>query len=401
MTSFEANIPAISLKAFSKLLNILQKIGDDLYLEFRDKRIAVDGENKPADARRILLKVNLSFDSVVLLKLPSQLTLDLKPLSNIFKNRNNLETIEYCKIKLQENVEDRLIIQLVCKYDEVRRSLQTELTIDPQDFDVYDIKESVCLTFNLRELKAILALGDAMSSAVSCYFGAAGSPITFSVNQPDCFSTDMVLATLHDDPDSENIPEPQAKAVQRTPINETPRSIDVVPLNADRLSDPKPTLKQPAQSPHSPNVAYQPSPNISLPERARIQDDAPDSIYKSVVNQKMSNRRNDDCEEEELPPSPPMPKSNLRGMQLKKALDIAALDLNRDSSDKGSAFMGRSEADAIRSKQAFFSGATKRPIDHRGGHPPEILFARDDMDEDIGPTPPIRKAPRTLWTDQR
>jgi hypothetical protein len=37
--------------------------------------------------------------------------------------------------------------------DEVLRTLQTELTIDPDDFDMYDVKSEADLTFGLKELK--------------------------------------------------------------------------------------------------------------------------------------------------------------------------------------------------------------------------------------------------------
>ncbi|KAJ3339671.1 hypothetical protein HDU93_007897 [Gonapodya sp. JEL0774] len=84
--------------------------------------------------------------------------------------------------------------------DVLKRSLQTELSIDPTDFDAFLISFDVNLTVKLKELKAILSFADSMSQGVTAYFEHSGQPLTFRVQSGDNYTADFVLATIDDSP---------------------------------------------------------------------------------------------------------------------------------------------------------------------------------------------------------
>ena len=61
------------------------------------------------------------------------------------------------------------------KEAQITRGLQTELSIDPADFDVYNIAgDDTELTFTLRELKALLSFCDFASQNVEVYYDTGG-----------------------------------------------------------------------------------------------------------------------------------------------------------------------------------------------------------------------------------
>ncbi|KAJ2781436.1 hypothetical protein GGI15_003222 [Coemansia interrupta] len=73
--------------------------------------------------------------------------------------------------------------QIDAAVSEVTRALQTELTIDPADFDVYHLANShgTELTFGLREFRAILQYAEAMALPLQAFFSRGGEPVLFSV----------------------------------------------------------------------------------------------------------------------------------------------------------------------------------------------------------------------------
>ncbi|KAI8999830.1 Rad9-domain-containing protein [Gaertneriomyces semiglobifer] len=79
------------------------------------------------------------------------------------------------------------------------RAMQTELEVDPRDFDVYDIKDETRITFNLKEFKAALSFADGMGQPLSAFFDGPGSPIILAVTHPpDLYNVDFVLASMRD-----------------------------------------------------------------------------------------------------------------------------------------------------------------------------------------------------------
>ncbi|KAJ1937431.1 hypothetical protein FBU59_004749, partial [Linderina macrospora] len=96
---------------------------------------------------------------------------------------------------------------------ETTRALQTELTVEPAEFDVYSVtgRHPTELTFGLREFKAVLQYAEAMAMPVTAHFDKPGDPILLSVSSarrnddanmyslaPDDLTAEFVLATISD-----------------------------------------------------------------------------------------------------------------------------------------------------------------------------------------------------------
>jgi len=84
----------------------------------------------------------------------------------------------------------------VAREDLTDRPLQTEIVINPSEFELFNVICDVELTFNFRELKAILYFGEALGYPVKAFFERDGQPIIFTVNSSNLFEADFVLATL-------------------------------------------------------------------------------------------------------------------------------------------------------------------------------------------------------------
>ncbi|KAJ3415258.1 cAMP-specific 3',5'-cyclic phosphodiesterase 4D [Chytridiales sp. JEL 0842] len=249
-------------QAFARLLQSLHKIGDDLYIEARENKLVLSTVNASRSAFAIFTVWPTFFDSY---KLTSNQTVSckvlLKTITNIFKQKTNIDSIERCKIFFQDGPNgDRLVIQLYCKFgvkkthklhfesceaihavyskqnsdhklivspkvihewlgyfsqkleevtircgkdwvrvksfsepanesDILKLGLQTEITIDPEDFDVFDVQYESDVTFSLKDFKAV-------TQPVAAYFNKAGQPVILCVAQQDVFMADFVLATL-------------------------------------------------------------------------------------------------------------------------------------------------------------------------------------------------------------
>ncbi|KXS22092.1 hypothetical protein M427DRAFT_164165 [Gonapodya prolifera JEL478] len=128
--------------------------------------------------------------------------------------------------------------------DLTKRSLQTELSIDPTDFESFTIALDANLTVKLKELKAVLAFADNMNQGVTAFFDHSGQPLTFRIYSSDNYTADFVLATIDEEPDvTEN-----AK-VQETTLHPAPAR--VTPLQGKPI--------------HAPNNFQHRQSNVSLP----------------------------------------------------------------------------------------------------------------------------------------
>jgi len=74
--------------------------------------------------------------------------------------------------------------------------LQTELNLDPADFEEFDIRAETSVTFCLKEFKAILGFCDSSGQPVTVSFEKSGRPLVLSVKYFGVFEADFVMATL-------------------------------------------------------------------------------------------------------------------------------------------------------------------------------------------------------------
>ena len=57
---------------------------------------------------------------------------------------------------------------------EDRRYLHTEASLGPEEFDFFDVKHDVGLTFNLREFKAVVSFAESLDGSLSVFFDTPG-----------------------------------------------------------------------------------------------------------------------------------------------------------------------------------------------------------------------------------
>ncbi|KAI9360053.1 Rad9-domain-containing protein [Zopfochytrium polystomum] len=290
-----------ALRSFYRFLQALHKVGDELFIEPRSTKLALSTVN-PSRSAFALFTVSADFFESFLGPLPQvgagsttasqssrradqDCTLDststssaspiaykvlLKTVTNIFKQKTNLDVIEKCRIHLDTGGEtetgaQRIVIQLLCKYgikkthklhfetcdsvqalysktqcqnrwtvapkivhdwlsffsnrleevtfkcgadwvvmksfsedspDAEKRSLQTELTLDPEDFDLFHVADVTDVTFSMKDFKSVLNLAEALAQPIAAYFNGPGQPLTLSISQMNIFTADFVLATF-------------------------------------------------------------------------------------------------------------------------------------------------------------------------------------------------------------
>ncbi|KAI8829184.1 Rad9-domain-containing protein [Chytriomyces cf. hyalinus JEL632] len=76
-----------------------------------------------------------------------------------------------------------------------KRSLATEISVDYEDFDTFDVFSDVEITFSLKDLKTALSFADNIGQCINAHFIGPGQPIILSTSQENIYSADFVLAT--------------------------------------------------------------------------------------------------------------------------------------------------------------------------------------------------------------
>ncbi|KAJ3393239.1 cell cycle checkpoint control protein rad9a [Entophlyctis sp. JEL0112] len=102
-----------------------------------------------------------------------------------------------------------------------RRGLATEISVDVDDFDSFEVGGDVEVTFCLKDMKTALGFADIIGQPVTANFTGPGQPIIFSTSQTDIFAADFVLAT---NTFSTIVPTPPSTAEQANAPKTTPKT---------------------------------------------------------------------------------------------------------------------------------------------------------------------------------
>ncbi|XP_072538063.1 cell cycle checkpoint control protein RAD9B [Salminus brasiliensis] len=109
--------------------------------------------------------------------------------------------------------------------NELIRSMNSEMSLHPDEFDYFQVGMDSDVTFCLKELRGLLSFAESHGLPVSVHFGASGKPVSFSV-EGMVLEAVVVLATLVS-PASEN--PSQVSIPQKAPA---PRNLsEVCPAN--------------------------------------------------------------------------------------------------------------------------------------------------------------------------
>merc|ERR1719414_2595029 len=79
-----------------------------------------------------------------------------------------------------------------------KKMVHTQLTMQPGEFEDFNISIDCNLTYCLKELRSLISFADALNLPVKATFNEGGEPIVFTVDSASLFEGTLVMATLAD-----------------------------------------------------------------------------------------------------------------------------------------------------------------------------------------------------------
>ncbi|XP_040465391.1 cell cycle checkpoint control protein RAD9B isoform X9 [Falco naumanni] len=192
------------LRVFGRAIHAIARISDEFWFDPVEKGLALRSVNSSRSAYAYVFFSSMFFQHYcwTAVSQPCQkkkqlfhpYKLIIKSVLPIFRCVNVLErNVEKCSI--YTNIYDHHItFQLLCKHD-FSKTMLTEIQLNPDEFDYFQVGVDSEVTFCLKELRGLLAFSEATSVPVSIHFDVSGKPVAFSV-EDTVLEASFILATL-------------------------------------------------------------------------------------------------------------------------------------------------------------------------------------------------------------
>lgn len=217
-----------------------------------------------------------------------------------FSNSVEELTLTVCsdKILLKNYVDDE---------PDPNKVVHTELTLESQEFEQFEVDKETKITFCLKELKAILSFSEGFNVPVLIQCQSGGKPVTFNINGLRGVDVQFVLATLAD---RDTQCTPLSGSVLRTSVAHTSQRKDSVAIHVTKSID----SLQDSNANSRNNADVNGTPSVSTTSNTKtygrivpalcLSDDEEESLLGMVQEDKLCEDLNDDI----VPGSPPRKK---------------------------------------------------------------------------------------------
>ena len=160
------------------------------------------------------------------------------------------------EVTMYVNKENIKIKKYIDDIDE-RKQIHTEVSMQPREFEVFDINEETSVTFCLKEFRSLLIFAEYLNLPITASFSTGGDPLVLVMNQGEFLTSTYVLATLAEDGSSQ-------------PAARTPQSCSTVQKTAAVPPDQTSAKTNVFHSTQRETPAQDPSQAICTPDLSTI-----------------------------------------------------------------------------------------------------------------------------------
>ena len=102
------------------------------------------------------------------------------------------------EVTMQLGIDSFKMSNYIDDYDE-KKHVHTELSMQPGEFEQFNLVEEANITFCLKELRSLLMFAEHLQMPISASFSQGGQPMVLTVSQGQSINCTYVLATLSED----------------------------------------------------------------------------------------------------------------------------------------------------------------------------------------------------------